>query len=248
MNDRTPLGIQLTERPASIGTFFKSKSPSLAEALGTSDLDFLLVDRQHTSVDLETVETLTRAASVNDLPVMVRMATTGFDFVNCLLDAGAEALMIPQVDDPETVRDVVAETQYDEERSLSMGTRAGNFGTRDREAYFEWVREDLGIVPQVETGAAVEAASELAAIPSVSALMIGPTDLSLSLGVSKDDPELAQAIDRVIDAARAADCGVGTFATSPAELARYRDEMDFVIYSSDAGMLTSAIADAVNTE
>jgi len=241
MNDRPPQTAQLTEGPTSVGTFFKSKSPALAESLCGSSLDFIVVDRQHTSVDLETVESVARAADLGGLLVVARMATTNFDFVNCLLDAGAHALMIPQTETPDDIRDVVEETQYDERRSLSMGTRSGRFGTRDREEYFEWVRERLAIIPQIETATAVERADELASVESVSALMVGPTDLAHSLGVSKDDEEFRQAVHRVIDAAREAECGVGTFAASPEEYRAWQETMDFVIYSSDAGLISLAL-------
>ena len=245
MNERESMDVQLTERPSSVGTFFKSKSPSLAESLGTSPLDFLVVDRQHTSVGLETVEAIVRAADVGDLPVVVRMATTEFDFVNSILDAGARALMIPQVEEPDTVRTVVEAARYDGTRSLSMGTRAGGFGARDREEYFEWTHQRLGIVPQIESESAVERAGEIAEIAGVTALMIGPTDLSLSLGAPKGDAELRAAIDRVVESARRADCGVGIFASSLEELREYREVMDFVVYSSDAGLIESAIERAV---
>ncbi|WP_247729807.1 HpcH/HpaI aldolase family protein [Halovivax limisalsi] len=246
MADPQSMTAQLSDRPTSIGTFFKSKSPTLAEALGASPLDFLVVDRQHTSVDLETVESIVRAADAGGLRVMVRLATTEFDFVNCFLDAGAHALMIPQVESPAAVRNVLAETQYEDDRSLSMGTRAGEFGARDREAYFEWVREELGIVPQIETEAGLETVDAIADAERVTALMIGPTDLSLSLGVSKTDPELDAAIDRIVEAARAADVGVGTFATAAADVRAYREEMDFVIYGSDAGLIGSAVEGALD--
>lgn len=247
MNERQSMDVQLTERPSSIGTFFKSKSPSLAESLGTSPLDFLVVDRQHTSADLETVEEIVRAADVVDLPVVVRMATTEFDFVNSILDAGARALMVPQVEEPDSVRTVVEAARYDEKRSLSMGTRAGGFGARDREEYFEWTHQRLGIVPQIESESAVERAGEIAEVSGVTALMIGPTDLSLSFGVPKGDGELRDAIDRVVEAARGADCGVGIFASSIEELRAYRAEMDFVVYSSDAGLVGSAVEHALDS-
>jgi len=241
MDEHQSMHAHLSDRPASVGTFFKSKSPSLAESLGTSPLDFLVVDRQHTSVGLETVEAIVRAADAGGLRVMVRMATTEFDFVNCFLDAGASAVMIPQVESADAVRDVLDEARYDEGRSLSMGTRAGGFGGRDRSEYFDWVHEELGIVPQIETASALENVDEIADTDGVSALMIGPTDLSLSLGVSKDDDELAEAVDRVVEAARSADCGVGLFVTSSESLQTYREKMNFVVYSSDAGLVESAL-------
>jgi len=246
MPDREPMVEQLTDGPASIGTFFKSKSPSLAESLGNSPLDFLLVDRQHTAVGIETVESINRAAAHSGLPVMVRLATTDFDFVNTILDTGTRSLMIPQVEDPETVREVLDAARYDGSRSLSMGTRAGAYGARDREEYFDWVYNGLGIVPQIESGRAVDAADELADLSGVTALMIGATDLALSLGVSKDDEELQTAVDRVVDACWAADCGVGIFASSPAELARYRERMNYVVYSSNAGLLTAALERSID--
>jgi 2-keto-3-deoxy-L-rhamnonate aldolase RhmA len=240
MTDRPPLPEQLSERPTSIGTFFNSKSPPLAESLGHSALDFLLLDRQHTSLGVETVEAIVRAADLNGLPVVVRLATAGFDFVNTVLDAGAAGVIIPQAEDPGTVREVVEATRYGGTRSLALGSRANDFGSGDREEYVEWVNERLGVVAQVETEPAVGRAGELAGIDGVTALMLGPTDLSMSMGVPRHGDELRAAVDRVREAARGEGCGVGIFAGSAEELAIYRGEMDFVVYRSDAGILGSA--------
>lgn len=232
---------ELTTAPVSVGTFFKSGSTQMAETLGHTPLAFLLADQQHGSASHETLEEITRAADLNKLPVMVRLPGTSADPVNTVLDVGAAGVMIPQVEDVETVKRVTAEIRYDQNRSFAMSTRAGRFSSLNIDEYIEYVHEEVVVVPQIETEAGLDSVEKIAAFDSVTALMIGPADLSLSLDVSKESDKFAAAVDRIVGAANEAGCGVGIYVKTTAEIEAYEDQMTYLVYKSDISMAASRL-------
>lgn len=227
----------LTTTPPAVGTFLKTGSATMVEALGTTALDCLLVDRQHALADFETVEAAARAADLHGVPLLARLGGTGPGEVNSLLDAGVSGLIIPQVDGPEAVAAVADAARYSGSRSFAGSTRAGRFGTVDPAAYRAYVEEELAFLPQIETEAGLEAVEAIAASPATTGLMIGPADLSLSIGVERGDEAFEAAVDRIFAAALDHDVGVGTFVSEPAALERYADRgATFLFYGSDVDL------------
>lgn len=221
------------------GTFFQSNSPVMVEALATTPLEFIILDRQHASPDLITVENILRAADLHSIPTIVRLASHRSEHVNHFLDAGASGLMIPQVEDEEHVTTVLDRARYARGRSLALGTRAGKFGTCNREEYIDWVNNDLQIIPQIETEAGVDSIEDIVQIDEVESVFVGPGDLGFSLGVSADSEELRQAIFHVLDTAREARCGAGVWVPSPEALTEYEGAASFATWSSDLGVVAT---------
>ncbi|MCO8267150.1 aldolase/citrate lyase family protein [Haloferax sp. AB510] len=233
------------ERPASVGTFFKSNSAMVAEALGHTPLDFLLIDRQHASPDLETMESVIRAGELNSLPSVVRIdkANQGL-FVN-ILDLGAQGLMIPQTNTADEITEIADAIRYQGNRSYAMSTRAGRFGNRDREEYLEWVNNDLVLLPQIESPAGVKNVEEIASVDAVTSIMVGPADLALSHDLPIGDETVDEMVDEIFERVAPLDCGLGMYAGTPEDLNRYRSETEFLIFGSDVGTLTSRYSDTL---
>lgn len=223
--------------PATVGTFCKSNSPQVAEALALTDLDFVVVDRQHASPTLETVENIVRAAAVHDTPVLVRLPDRGTSLVGNLLDAGVAGLIVPTVETPAEIERVVEAGRYGDDRSFALSTRSGSYGRADAADHVETADERIAFVPMIESVRGLDNAEEIAAVDGVDALMIGPADLRLSMGVDAGSPDLERAIEAIETAAAAAGCGVGRYVGSPAEIERRHDEVGFLIYSSDIGAI-----------
>lgn len=236
--------VEPSESPA-VGTFFKSGSPAVAEVLGRTELDFLLIDRQHASPDLETIESLVRAADLTDLPVFVRLPDGNLDLVTNLLDAGVTGIVVPQVESAAGIRAVVEATRFSGTRSYAGSTRAGGFGSREYGEYVEWVENELVVVAMIETEPGLAAASEIAAEDGVSALMAGPADLALSLDVERGAPEHRDAIQQVRTTAADAGIGFGQYVGSASDLDEAGEESSFLLYSSDTGMLATHLGETL---
>lgn len=230
----------------SVGTFVKSGSPVVVEALGYTPLDFVVVDRQHASPGLETIESIARAADVVDVPVLVRLSSWDSDGLVNLLDSGVQGVIVPQVDGPEVARSVVARTRYDRRRSYATSTRTGRYGNRTKGEHLERTRKSTVVVAMIETQEGVESADAIASVEGITALMTGPADLALSLGVEAGSDEHESAIDRVFDVAADAGVGAGEYVSGAEDLGSdHSHRRSFAIYRSDVGALSGHFDDVL---
>jgi len=237
MDSTTAFAAELADTECSLGTVLKSGSPNMAEALGQTELDFLLIDRQHASPGLETIEHVIRAADLSELPVIVRLPRDSLGLVGNVLDAGAAGIMLPQTETVGEVERVLPKVRYDEGRSFSPNTRAGRFGTVDVDR--DVVDAGLAVIPQIETPRGLDNADDIVELDGVDNLAVGPLDLSLSLGIDRESDEFNATLDDLFDRARAAGCGIGTFVGTPAEIDAYRNRVTFLACGSDIGLVTA---------
>lgn len=242
MEPRQSLARMLTDSEPTIGTMLKSVSPVTAEALGYTPLDFLFVDRQHGTPVVENIEELVRTADLRDMPLVVRIPRDDASLVTILLDAGVRGIMIPQVEEPETVAEISSHVRYEDGRSLGSYTRAARFGNVPKSRYAEYVNEELALLPMIETAAGLDAVEELAAMEEVTALTIGPGDLAWSLDVPFDSEAHHEALDRIYEAAADQGCPVGMFG-SKAHIEKYEDRAAFFVHGSDVGVATDYFED-----
>ena len=236
---RTSIAEKIHAEGTAVGTTLKSTSPSIAEALGYTPLDFLFIDRQHGSPVYERLEEIVRAADVHDLPVLVRVPKDDLHLITYCLDIGVTGIMLPQTEDVDFVREAAEHVRYGDGRSLATTSRAAGFGSLDKDAYIDFVNEEVALIPQIESEAGAELVPELAEIEAVRSLAIGPGDLSYSMGVPAGSDEVLAVVDRLIDSATEHDCPIGSFVGTPEAIDRYAGRAAFLVYNSDVGLLTS---------
>ena len=169
--------------------------------------DFLLIDTEHTTMSLETVENMVRAADAADgeAPTVVRVPWNDPVRIKRVLDIGVDGVMVPMVESADEARELVSATRYPPEgkRGIAAG-RAADYGLH----FEEYVRNADGsilTVVQIETETGLANVDEIAAVDGVDALFVGPADLSGSLGVFAqwESDRLADAIDDVVEIGRA---------------------------------------------
>lgn len=127
------------------------------------------------------------------------------------------------------------------------GSRASDYGRRIDE-YVRTATDEIAVIAQIETERAVESAGEIAAVPGIDALFVGPADLSAALGRFRafDDPTFVDAMDAVLGAADDAGVPVGTLATSDERIDAWLDAgFDFLIVGTDAGFLSAGADRAI---
>lgn len=159
--------------------------------------------------------------------------------------------------DPEEPRDSATEPKGAPEQATDpdghrgrrgiAGARASTYGRElgDRVAT---ANDEVAVVAQVESDAGVENAGDVAAVPGVDALLVGPADLSAALGVfgAFDDPAFVDAVERTLVAAGDEGVPVGTLATTPDEIERWLDVgFDFLVTGTDAGFLHAGVGEAL---
>ena len=223
-----------------IGTWVMSASPVVAEAVGHAGFDWALLDMEHTAADLMEVMHMLQALSATKLVPVVRVPWNDAVMVKRALDAGAATVMFPFVQNAEEARRAVAATRYPPEgvRGMAGMTRASKYGTVPN--YLKTANAEVGVIVQLETRDAVLALEQIADVPGVDALFIGPADLSASLGHVGEltHPEVTDLMGRAAQRARAAGKPIGTLGGTPEMVAQYRAAgFDYVALSSDLGLL-----------
>ncbi len=193
-----------------VGTFvLEFSTPSLPAILAGAGADYVIIDMEHSSFSLETVARMLRTARGADLPAIVRVPTIERHFISRVLDAGAAGLMIPRLESPENVTEVIQYALYAPEgdRGVAFGIAHNDYGDHreiDGETYTRWANEHLFIVGQIETAKALDNMDAIFGTGHIHAVLIGPYDLSTSLGVSGqlDHPRMVEAVELVIAKAR----------------------------------------------
>ena len=180
--------------------------PQIVEIIGLAGFDAAFIDMEHTSLDLHDVQAMVVAAERVGITPIVR--TPGFDpaFILRLLDMGVQGIQVPHVSDPETAKEAVKAVRYppEGERGMAAGGRAAQYGKVPLLDHMASSNREIILACMIEDMAAVERIGEIAAVPGVDLLAVGPSDLSRSLGVSghPDHPRLVAAIERVREGVR----------------------------------------------
>ncbi|NQW10381.1 MAG: aldolase [Alphaproteobacteria bacterium] len=167
-----------------LGVWLQLGEPSIAEIASLAGYDFLILDNEHGPASIETTIQCMRAAQAGRATVMIRAAGQDPDYLKRILDAGAEALMIPMVETAEQAKAVVAACKYPPEgrRGYSAPTvRASGYGTDP--AYAAKANDTLFICIQIESAKAIANAGKIAAVPGVDMVFIGVADLAGDLGL-----------------------------------------------------------------
>jgi 4-hydroxy-2-oxoheptanedioate aldolase len=192
------------ERPGLVGTFVSSPDPLLAESLAQA-FDVLVLDLEHSAVGLRDAQLLTLAAQAAGAKALVRIPAAATEALTALLDAGVDGVVVPSVDTPQQAQRIVASLRYPPEGTRGYGPRRANRYGRDV-AYHREERSRPACLLQIETAAGVEHVEAIAEVAGVDGLLVGPADLSFSLGTPLDpfSPVMAAALARIDAAAHAA--------------------------------------------
>lgn len=224
------------------GTFVKTDSPQIIELLGTTRLDFAVIDAEHAPFDRVTLDRMLLAGRAADLPLLVRVPDSEAATIQSVLDMGAAGILVPQVDSADQARLLVSRAKFrGGSRGFSISPRAAGYGASPRADVLR--RGDATrVLCQIESVSALEQVDAIAAVAGVDALFIGRADLALSMGL--DDPRapaVAAAVVRIATAARKAGKVCGMHVADADEARRFTElGITWFVISSDQGLLQKA--------
>lgn len=222
--------------------FAQLRSPEVARILKAAGFDWAFIDAEHGNFDLETVQDICRVASLVGFSPIVRVADLQYHLIARTLDCGAEGIMFPRVESPELLAQAVSWTKFPPTgvRGFGLTTMAVNYESATIPQIADHVNRNSMVVLQIETMRAVEARDELLSVPGIDAVMIGPADLSFSLGVPGEfqHPKMVDAMDSIVEACIRHGVAPGT-QTRTLPLAKFwRDRgMRFLGCSSETAMI-----------
>ena len=224
-----------------IGSFVNLGSPLTTEIMGIAGFDWLVLDLEHGAGGRDTTLGQLHAARV---PVLVRVPSAASEELGWVLDFGAAGVVIPRVDGVAAAAAAVDRSRYSAGRGLHGGVRAAGFG-RDA-GYLGRADDERVVMVQIETPGALDEAAEIAALPGVDVLFLGPYDLGHALGLppGPESPEMQSSAQAVATAAREAGKAAAVFLGEPGLAARYR-ELGFTLIASGsaAGLLAGSYSE-----
>jgi 4-hydroxy-2-oxoheptanedioate aldolase len=226
-----------------LGVWVKIPVPEVLEVLAGSGVHFVVLDCEHGSFDQRTMSTMVGFARGLGLKVFVRVLGHSPSDVQPPLDAGADGLFVPHVDDVEIARQLVRACRFPPlgTRPGSPMTRAGDWGRSTMTEYVSRGNTKVSIVAQIESPTAVKAAKAIGGVSGLDAIFVGPFDLGLSSGLSPDEPEFQRMVESV-EGLRGT-IALGGVATGPAETAELgRRGYSFVMVGADTSLLLGAVS------
>lgn len=223
-----------------LGTWIMSASPLVAEAVGHAGFDFGVLDMEHSPLELGGAVQMLQALAASRMVPVLRVPVNEPVIVKRVLDAGAHTVLFPMVSSAAEARAAVAATRYPPEgvRGMAGMSRAARFGTDP--GYLATANQRVGVIVQLESAAALRALEDIAAVPGVDALFVGPADLSADIGLPGQTrhPRVLELMTDAAARARAVGKPIGTLGLDPQAVVQYRAAgYDFVALSSDLGLL-----------
>src|SRR5512139_484196 len=219
---------RLKDREALVGTIVSLGSPEVAEVLSAAGFDWLFIDAEHSPLDALAIQRIVIGAG--STPCLVRLARGDELSIKKALDVGAAGIIAPLINSAEQAAEVVRHAKYAPLGTRGVGVgRAHGYGFTFQE-YVSSANDETMVVVQAEHIDAVNNMEAIAQVPGVDAVLVGPYDLSASLGHLGEvtHPAVVAAIEHVTQVCRAAHMPLGIFGMS-AEAVQPYIERDYTL-------------------
>lgn len=193
---------KLSQGELTIGSWITLGHPAIAEIMAAAGFDWLVLDMEHSVLELSEIQTLIQVLDGQQCPAIVRLTSNHPDQIKRVMDAGATGIMVPMVKSAADAKAAVQSVYYPPRGQRGVGlARAQGYGARFQQ-YRGWLEDNAVIVAMIEHVDAVKAIDEILAVDGIDAYIIGPYDLSGSMGRpgELDHPDVQSAIARVLEA------------------------------------------------
>lgn len=192
---------KLKKRELTIGSWITIGHTVVAEIMARAGYDWLTVDMEHSAITLDIAQDLIRVIELCGVAPLVRVGENDPNLIKRVMDAGAHGVIVPMVNSKDDAEKAVASVQYPPKGFRGVGlARAQKYGA-DFEGYKKWNAQESIVIVQIEHIKAVENLDTILSVPGIDGFIIGPYDLSGSLGVPGqfNHPEMVKALNRVKD-------------------------------------------------
>lgn len=234
-----------------VGTFIGTPHPVITEFVGHFGFDFVCIDAEHNAIHLETVQKMLQSLKATPTYGMVRIPTLSYENVAGALDAGADALLIPQIRTIDDIHRLKEYSQYPPIGHRGSGpSRLWDYGDSITQlAAGQDINRTTNIVVQLETVQAVEHIDEIVQSDFIDMFFIGPGDLSMDMGIFAQfsNPKLTDTIMMLREKTAKAGKRLGIFAGNfEAAKSWYAKGFDMCIVNSELALLSSAVVGEIS--
>lgn len=233
------------------GTWLMSAEPIMAEIASHAGYDFLIFDNEHGPGDLSTTIGMLRAAQGTEVTCMVRASSHDTSLLSRMADCGVNSFLVPMVESAAQAKAIVDACLYPPEgkKGFAAGAvRASDYGWSDD--YVAAANQNIFIALQIESVEAINQIGEIADVPGVDMIFIGPNDLSGSMGLlgQTAHPDVVTAVGTAIEATNATGKPIGSI---PLMGDTFRETfakgIQLVVDGADVAMYRMAMAEKIST-
>ena len=207
-----------------IGTLVSLPSSEICELLASIGYDWLFIDAEHGAFNPQQAQAMLQAAAPT--PCLIRVPSDETIWLKKALDIGAAGVIVPQVHTADQAREIISHCKYtpDGKRGIGIG-RAHKYGI-DFDRYIKYANQETAVVLQAESSEAVDNINDIVNLKGIDAILIGPYDLSASLGKPGeiDHPVVQAAINKIIKTCQNAKLAMGFFGVTPESVLPYKQK------------------------
>ncbi|MDQ1370521.1 MAG: 4-hydroxy-2-oxoheptanedioate aldolase [Acidimicrobiaceae bacterium] len=212
----------------SLGATITIASPAITEMLSRVGLDWLWIDTEHTAITLADAVAMLQVTNGSNVSTVIRVPWNDKTLIKRALDIGPDAILVPLINTAEEAEAAVQAMKYPPagERGAGLG-RAQAYGMQ-MGPYLQTANDEVMFIAQIEHVTAIEHIDEIVGVKGLDAAFVGALDLSGSMGKlgQTDDPEVEEAVQKVLASCKAAGVPCGIVALAP-EVANQRIEQGF---------------------
>jgi 2-dehydro-3-deoxyglucarate aldolase/4-hydroxy-2-oxoheptanedioate aldolase len=179
------------------------RAPEIVRCFAAAGFDYVFVDQEHGSFNLETVHDMITACKTAGITPIVRVGEVQYTLCARLLDQGAQGIILPRVEDPKVLEEALSWFRFPPlgVRGFGINPTMIEYEARSMPEIIDHQNRETLAVVQIETIRAVEARDELLSLKGLDVVMIGPADLSIALGIPGqfDNPKMIDTVNKVIE-------------------------------------------------
>lgn len=237
---------KLKDQKVTLGTWVTIPSCENVEVISHFAFDWLTIDMEHSAITIDQVQQLVRTIKAFGLPVLVRVGENNENLIKRVMDTGANGVIVPMVKTKEDAEKAVAFVKYPPEgvRGVGFG-RAQKFGL-EFDKYKKWLKEESIVIVIIEHIDAMDHLEEILSVDGVDGSMIGPYDLSGSIGYPGeiDREEVVSLVEKYKAVCKKIDKPAGYHVVVP-DVEKLKEKMaegyKFLAFSTDALFLANSI-------
>ncbi|MBI2843340.1 MAG: hypothetical protein HYX78_08065 [Armatimonadetes bacterium] len=250
MYEAQELKTKLAAGEICLGSWISFADPTVVELMAGSGFDFFIIDSEHAPADVMVIQSSVMATKGTRVTPIVRVAWNDPVLIKRVLDVGAAGVLVPMIRTDQEAINAVAACMYPPKGIRGFGPRRPSNYERFAAEYIATANDSIIVWAQIEHIEAIRNIDEIVAVEGLGGVFIGANDLSGSMGIlgQPGHPDVLQAIDKVLTAAKKAGLPVGIGGPGKPEVAVgwIRKGMQFVTLASDQSYLVAATEAAVS--
>ena len=241
---------KLKKNKLTIGCWLTISNPLIPEILSPAGFDWLCVDLEHTSIDLNQLLPLIISIENQKMVPLVRVGENNPNLIKRVMDIGAHGVIIPNVNSANEARQAVESVKYPPSGSRGVGLyRAQGYGRKFKN-YLQWLENESVVIIQIENIKAIENIDEIFATKGIDAFLIGPYDLSGSMNKpgNFDDKEFKKNINKILKSSKKhkIPAGFHSVSSDPNEaIKNIKKNYKFLAFSIDSIILQDASVSSI---